>query len=184
MSLPVPRSYSPFESVCPSNACERCPVTADIVAGIGGIISGFDLSSPEGQFALDGVFAEKADLLSDSCFAILSRRLEEFKLVTQLGGNKIIQIPSEIQEVQAIRRSTVSAQMENLLMIFFHSATTQGCHITNRGIYNDSQEALSAIEEGLTRTVKKSKPRDEGVQHRKPKPRFVMVEEKPGRIEI
>ena len=92
MSLPVPNSYAPFEGVCPSNACERCPVTADIVAGIGGIISNFDLGSPEGQAALDGVFTEKSDILSDSCFTILSRRLGEFKLLTQLGENKIIQL--------------------------------------------------------------------------------------------
>jgi len=183
MSLPVPNSYAPFEGVCPSNACERCPVTADIVAGIGGIISNFDLGSPEGQAALDGVFTEKSDILSDSCFTILSRRLGEFKLLTQLGENKIIQKPVEIQEVQAIRQSTVSAQMENLLLIFFHSATTQGCHVTDRGIC-DSKEALGAIEEGLTRTVKEPRPRDEGVQHRKPKKRFVTVLEKPGRIEI
>lgn len=184
MSLPVPNSYAPFESVCPSNACERCPVTADIVAGIGGIISSFDLSSPEGQAALDSVFAEKADILSDSCFTILSRRLEEFKLVTHLGRNKIIQKPVEIQEVQAVRQSTVSTQMENLLMIFFRSAITQGCHLTDTGTCESAQEVVLAIEEGLTRTVKKPRHRDEGKQHRIKKSGLVTVEAKPDKIEI
>jgi hypothetical protein len=184
MSQPVSRSYAPFESVCPSNACERCPVTAGIVADIGGIITNFDLRTQEGQVALDVVFAEKSSILSDSCLVILSQKLAEFSQITLTPPPVVTtETPTDLVVDTTERQETVSSQMEALLMVFFHDATCLGHHVKDNGDLS-AQEAVQTIEERLTRTVKEPRPRDEGVQHRKKKPRFVKVEEKPGRIEI